>query len=109
MTEFIGTGKHLKPEQYWYWRYLISDWKRGELEAKIELASNESMAKDIELLRLRQMLHKNKVKNLIETATLLEKNYKDYKDTLEKDLGVTLNNTVIDDVTFEIKNISEEK
>lgn len=99
----------LKPEQYWEWRFLINEMYVAEEKLKIGQLQLEMMNKDLEICRLRASLFKNSLQSLDDKKGLTKKDYLEYKERLENELGVSLNNKVIDDISFEVRELENEQ
>lgn len=98
----------LKAEEYWEWRTTISEMnncKEKFLRTQTEL---KVLHKEAEILAVRSQLFQ---KSRLEGAKLEYENsqaeYERFKKVLEERLGTSLNNKVIDDVTFEVRDLPE--
>lgn len=100
---------NLTPAEYWEWRATIADVeiaKRNILNATLEL---KLMQKDAEMIALRQQVFRlGKLNALQDVLKASQKEYDRYKLALEKLVGQSLSNTMIDDFTFEIKPLPED-
>jgi len=101
--------KKLTPAQYWEWRTTIVEMqvcKTQLREAELEL---KLMQKDAELLAVRAMLFaKTKVESLKAANDASKVEYERFKKVLEDSLGETLSGKMIDEVTYEIKDLPSE-
>lgn len=99
----------LTAAQYWEWRTTICDVElasqklvQSELELKL-------LFKETELLAVKSQLHKvMRVENLRAKHTEAIAEYQRYKKVLEDSLGVSLSNKIIDEITFEVKDLPSE-
>lgn len=102
--------KNLSAGEYWEWRTTISEMdvaksnlKNAELEVKL-------LQRDTEIKSLQTKLHSvvflGKAKEEMQKAIT---EYNRFKGVLEERHGVSLNNKMIDDVTYEIKEIPMEE
>lgn len=106
----MSKKKSLDASQYWEWRTTIAELEtakvlsqRTELELKIMALETEKLALRTELFkRIQVKLARDKV----EAA---KQEYDNTKARLEGSLGVSLSNKMIDDVTFEVKDLPETK
>lgn len=96
---------NLKAEQYWEWRTTIAEMQLAEERYKCGQSQHNEMSKDLEIARLRTFIFKQNLTTSKEKAELAKQEYTNFKEKLEKELGISLNNKAIDDVTFEIKEI----
>jgi len=100
---------NLRPEEYWEWRTTITEMEVAKQKLINSQILFKLMQKDTELLVARsQLFNCNQVKLHEE---LLEKSKAEYtrvKQLLENNLNQTLSGKVIDDVTFEIKEVPSD-
>lgn len=100
----------LSPGQYWEWRTTIS-----EREIALEKVKNATLELNIlnlqaEVLAIRtQLFIRNRLELVKAEAGSAQAEYDRFKQALEKDLGQTLNNKLIDDITFEIRDAPEQQ
>lgn len=98
----------LSKEQYWKWRCYIAEMQTAEAHYNKAQHQYGQMLKDIEISRLNALLfQKSNMSALEEKHTLCKKDYEEVKAEVEKELGMSLNGCVIDDVTHEVKKIEE--
>ena len=101
--------KRLTAEQYWEWRTTIAEMNIKKSELKNSELELKNIQKDIELMTIKYQLF---IKTRIESCnkSLLEHiaEYDRFKLGLEKVLGISLNNKVINDLTFEISDLPEK-
>lgn len=99
----------LSPGEYWEWRTTIC-----ELEiAKQKLLNVELqfkiMNKETEIHAVRQQLFQRTRMDAAKTELQgAHSEYERFKGVLEESLGQSLNNKVIDDITFEIRELPDE-
>lgn len=99
---------HLTAAQYWEWRNAITEmWlEKAKLEQKEQ--DVKLMQKDIEILQLKAKLFSGTVVAAhTKVADKAKESYFELKKKLETALGQSLDGKVIDDLTFEIKNLEE--
>lgn len=100
----------LTPSEYWEWRTTISEmdearerYLRIETELKV-------LQRDAEIVSLRAKLHQKTMVDSAKAGLQISKDeYERYKKALEERLGFSLNNKLIDDMTFEVKDLPEDK
>jgi hypothetical protein len=99
----------LSPAEYWEWRTTISDMDLAKFRlAKTEL-EYKLLLKDSELMVARQQLFlKTRMDAARDGVTNAKAEYDRFKGDLEKSLGQSLSGKIIDDVTFEIKDLPDE-
>lgn len=103
----------LKPEQYWEWRTSIAEMQLAEKDYKANQLQYGCILKDIEIAQLKANIYKNTTLNGSETKKKqLKEEYEKFRAKLESEIGMSLKNCTIDDVTFEIRqlepSVSEE-
>jgi len=100
----------LKPEEYWEWRTTISEMdnaKQKYLYAQLEF---KLMQKEMENMAIRlQLFQKIRLENSKNDWELAQKEYDRYKNILEERHKSSLSNKVIDDVTYEIRELPDQK
>ena len=105
MDEIIG---QLSPEQYYKWRFLMEEMIHWETRIKLSRLHYSHMEKDIEIQKLKAALHKSIIKDHESTSRLKKEEYENYRQELEKTIGLSLEDATIDDYTFEIRRIPKE-
>lgn len=105
----MNEPKKLTGAQYWEWRTIIAEMEieqekaRGaELQDKVLQREAEIASAKVNLFRLSG---KEAIRKKVEEAKL---EYEKFKKSLEEIHGVSLNNKVIDDVTFEIRDLPKD-
>lgn len=97
----------IKADQYWEWRTTVEEMDHSETKLKLIRMTHALMEKEIENQRLKSAMYKAQIKTQEEQHALAKKNYQELKLRIEKKIGQSLNNCVIDDVTFEVKSLDE--
>ena len=105
MTE--EKSNKLSAGMYWEWRCTIEELKSEKLNEKRVHLERELMTKDIENRKLRLTLFKNVVSNSRAEVAKATKEYEDMKRRIEEQVGHSLDNCVIDDITYEVRNYDE--
>lgn len=109
LIEDKSEKKALSPAQYWEWRTTISEMQTAQAQHKISELELKLMQKDAEIQIARiQLFQKLKVEQSQKSFEAAQAEYKRFKEVLEKDLDVSLNDKIIDEVTFEIKDVPKE-
>jgi 5'-3' exonuclease len=98
----------LKADEFWQWKYLISEMFKAKKEKELAESQLIALKKDIEIANIKAKLFElsqiETAKDKIETST---KAYSDYKNDLEKVHKISLSGKIIDEVTYEIKELQE--
>lgn len=99
---------NLTPAEYWEWRTTIGDLSLAKEKFRTTQLEAKLLQKEAETLHIRTQLF---LCTRLESAkaevakTLAE--YERFKGALEESLGQSLNNKLIDDVTFEIRELPD--
>jgi hypothetical protein len=106
LEDVVFDTPKLTATDYWEWRTTIAEFN----DAKSKLELNETrlklLQKDVELSMVKQQLHAaTLVRSSRESADSAKAEYHRFKKVLEEKLGRSLDNCVIDDVTFEVKTL----
>lgn len=98
----------LSPRDYWEWRTTLTE---VELEkAKHSLVEQRflAMQKDIEMAQVkRQLFFSSVLQQQKEDLGRVEKGAEDWRIALEARIGISLKGCIIDDVTFEVKQLED--
>lgn len=101
--------KSLSPAEYWEWRTTISEMDTKKEVLKTRELELKLLEKDAELVSLRLVMHRNVIiKSSQDAYQQSLDEYKRFKSVLEERLDLSLDGKMIDDVTFEIKEIPNE-
>lgn len=104
------TGPRLTPAEYWEWRTTIAEMQIAQLNFRVASLEVKLLAKDAEVIAARIKLHS--VSAVGGTQKRLDEAKAEYariKTALEGRLGVSLNQKVIDEVTYEVKDLPVEE
>lgn len=99
--------KKMTPAQYWEWRCTIEELKSSELNFKRVMLERQIKELEIELRKKELILFKEVVINASSDKEKIKKDYESFKTKLEEQLGCSLSNCVIDDITYEIKDAKD--
>jgi hypothetical protein len=101
---------HLQGTDYWRWRSSISEMQKKELALKNSELEHKLLLKDAEMLGVRsQLFLKTRVQLTKDELAQSKTEYNSIKEELEKYLGYSLNGKVIDDFTFEVRDLPEQQ
>jgi hypothetical protein len=100
---------NLSPAQYWEWRTTIMELEIAKEKTKSAQLEYKLLQKDAENLSIRtQLFLRTRMEAVKDEAGKAKAEYERFKQVLEEDLGQSLNNKVIDDVTFEVRELPDE-
>lgn len=105
MSEFQTLGKFTE-SQYFRWKNSILEMQLQEQKRDVSKVHLSSMEKDLEIQRLKTILFKtNKVNSEEDSYSLKKQQYQNLRLDLEKELGFSLTEVVIDEISLEIKKL----
>lgn len=93
----------LSKEQFYRWRFFIEQLRHGKTQVDLINKTHALMEAQLEVSALRARLHKNVVKEKLDSYEVAKNQYEAERANLEKELGYELKDVVIDEVTFEVK------
>lgn len=100
---------HLSPAQYWEWRTTISEAEIAKEKFKSTQLEYKLLQKEAENLSIRtQLFLRIRMEAVKAEVGKTAAEYERFKKVLEEDLGQSLNNKLIDDVSFEIRDLPDE-
>ncbi len=105
--EMFKDQKRLTPAQYWEWRCSIEELKSSDLNFKRVMLEKEIKELSIELKKKELILFKEVIINASNEKEKIKKDYEVYKQNLERQLGCSLANKIIDENTYEIKDVEK--
>ncbi len=88
----------LTPEQYWKWRLTIEEMNHAE--TKVALLKSK-----VDIKKLEGALSATYVKDAMVESDKIKNEYSIMKKELEQDIGVSMNDAIIDGHTYEVKQI----
>lgn len=95
----------LTPEQYWEWRTTTCELQLAEKELHLATSQSALLAKELETAQLRLSLHRHTaVVKASGKKEEMEAEYQRFRAELEKKIGTSLSNKVIDE-TFAVKEL----
>lgn len=97
-----------KKHEYWEWRFKLAEIKISEKEYQLEFKNYQLLEKEQELLRLRLIHAKNTLSAKKDETDLMKKQYQEFLDQYKKSTGLDIKGKIIDEITFEIKEESEQ-
>ena len=100
----------LSKEQYWEWRTTICEMQLEQEKLKCAKMEHAHISRDAEVASLRAQLF---VKTKLESASKKHESsvieYNRFREALEKALGTSLSDKLIDDVTLEVRDLPPEE
>lgn len=99
----------LTAAEYWEWRTTIAEMQLTESKLKLSSTEYQVLEKDAVISSMRMQNHKlSKVKNAQTNFDESKKEYESMKKRLEDRLGCSLSGKMIDELTFEVKDIPSD-
>lgn len=99
----LKTIGQMTPEQYWKWRFYLSDVQMKEKMLLAETRKFECLQKDLELARINAMAFKQGLQLHSDNVKAAKEDYAKLREELSKILNVDIKDCIIDEYTFEIK------
>lgn len=100
----------LSPVEYWEWRTTIQELETEKQKLLNTELQYKLLQKEAELLTVRQQLFQRTRMDAAKSAVQAAySEYERFKGVLEKSLGQSLSNKIIDDITFEIREVPDEQ
>lgn len=100
----------LTPAEYWEWRCTISDMQKAETKVQLAVSESQVLRKDADLMTMKWQLHqKQQVQNSKDALQESKKEYDNMKKRLEDRLGLSLNGKMIDEYSYEVRDIPKEE
>lgn len=97
----------LSAGEYWEWRCTIEELKSAKLNSKRSALERELLSKELKIKQLELKLHSSKEEVAHKEQVRAKQEYDRFKKLLEDKLEHSLNNCVIDDITFEVKSLKD--
>ena len=98
--ETIG---QLTEKQYFAWKNKLLELQVVEKNAKIVDLQFALMEKDIEVAKLKSLIFKENVRNRHSDVQTQKREYTEFKQELSKEVDFSLENVIIDEITYEVK------
>lgn len=92
----------LTPGQFFEWKLKLEQMFHAETKAQLISQNLTGMEKDVEIMKLRNMLYKQQVKNSQDARDNAKKEYEDFRTSLEAEIGTPLAGKLINEATYEI-------
>jgi hypothetical protein len=98
----------LTPAQFHEWRSAIYEMQKADLHSSLMNAEYKLIQKDMELANLRGQVHiKNKIESSREKLAETKAEYDRIKLSIEEQIGYSLNDKVIDEISLEVKDLKK--
>ena len=100
----------LSPAQYWEWRTTVTELHLAQKDLEKTQAELKILHKETELCAIRAQLFQSiRMEATKHGLTAAQKEYERYTKVLEDSLGLSLKNKIIDDITYEIRDVPDQK
>ncbi len=100
----------LSPAQYWEWRTTVTELHLAQKDLEKAQAELKILQKETELCAVRAQLFQSiRTEATKLGVTAAQKEYERYTKVLEDCLGLSLKNKIIDDITYEIRELPDQK
>lgn len=101
----FSEGPQVPPVMYWQWRTTIEEVKVAKLDRRRVELEKQTMLQDIEIKQLRLKLFQKVIEKAEQEVISVDAEYKRMREEVEKAVGMSLEDCVISDVTFEVKKL----
>lgn len=98
--EVIGKFTQL---QYYKWKNKILEMFNADHTHKLAEKHFSLLEKDLEIQRLRMLLFKLEISNKASVVETIKKEYNTLREEMEQELGFSLKDTIIDEISLEVK------
>lgn len=99
----------LTPAEYWEWRTTIAEMETAKANHRCVEMEVKLLSKEAEILAVRTQLHRSaKLEGARKQSVDMQAEYARIKEALEGRLGVSLSGKVIDEITYEVKELPNE-
>lgn len=95
----------LSKSDYWEWRCSIEEITSAKYVLSITQQKLKIMELEAEVQKLRAAIFKQSVKSASDNLVRIEKDFQEYRKRLEGNLGISLENCVIDEFDYSIKKL----
>lgn len=92
----------LSAGQFFEWKLKLEQMFHAETKAQLANQNLTCMEKDVEMMKLRNMLYKQQVKIVQDNRDNAKRDYEIFRDHLEAELGTKLAGKLINEATYEI-------
>lgn len=100
----------LTSEQYWNWRASVAELQTAKANYRASEFETRCLQLEAEIAQLKARIGlKIKLAEASAQIELHKEEYKRFKEKLEVEIGTSLSDKVIDDVTFEVKDLPNDK
>jgi len=86
--------------QFLKWRLAIEQMQHASTKAQLQEKTYSVMGKDMEISRMKVALYRPTVNSAVENAKLAEIAYHKVREELEVELGFTLKDTIVNEITM---------
>ena len=97
--------KKLTEVQFYKWRLAIEKMKLSDKQKELVVTQMKVKELEVQNLTLRANIFRGSIHQSNEECNLFKHEYDKLKEELEGEIGFSLNNKVIDEITFDIKDI----
>lgn len=105
----LNENPKLSPGLYWEWRCTMEELKFAKLNEKKVHLDRELMNKELENRKLKLALYKDIVKSARGSVENAELEYGNIKKRMEEEIGMSFENCVIDEYTYEVKKLDTDE
>lgn len=104
--EYEATAE-IDPALYWEWRATIEEMNVAKEKERCKIIENKLQLLEIEYKKSQNKLFQQSASSATNKRKEAEKECKRMKEKIEEVVGFSLENCVIDDITFEVRKLSK--
>lgn len=109
MSETVEKRNALKPEEYWEWRTTITELHLAQEQDKSFILEHKYLQKEAEMKAMQaQLFMRSRLQPTRDRLEGAKKEYERFKKVLEDRLGFSFDGKVIDEVTYELKDLPQQ-
>lgn len=105
LEEKEETAKFLTAAQYWEWRTTLEEMKVRKLHLEVLGLKRDLMEKEIENRKMKLTSLKRSINQHAVNGQQEREQYEEFLKRLEKEVGTSVKGKVIDEITFEIRDL----
>jgi len=98
----------LNKDQYFEWAYNIEKFAHSKTKKALIEKKYANMGLEIEIKKLKYQIFNSSVQQARQVENDAQKDFEEFKEKLEKELGYKLENVVINPVTLEVTELTNE-
>lgn len=99
----------LTAAEYWEWRTLATEYRLQDQKANNKHLLQALMEKDLEIAKLKSQAHLSQVEKERTKVSTCKQKLQDFYKKIKESKGFDMENSVIDEYTYQVKKLQEDK